>query len=517
MKTQENLIKSAQEMSKQWTVTPITADGIAIALSRLDSLVERMMAETGVPGVCVGVIHDGTIKYEKGFGVRDIRNPQNKIDPDTVFQIASVSKFVGAVAISKVVSDGLASWDDKIKKYMPNIQLSDPYVERNLTVGDLYSHRSGIPGEWGNHLESIGFTQQEIFNTLKYIKLNEPYRLTYSYSNFGMTLGAETVAKKIGMSWSELSEKFLYQPLGMNSTVSLFSKIPTQNLALMHVIHKGKWQPQYRRMADAQSAAGGVSSSVKDLLKLMKLVLDPNQQFIKKDVINQMFTPQVRTGKIAELKDRSNFYGYGINVSVDGSGRTRYTHNGAFFTGTATGVMMIPDAKLGIVVLTNGFPRGIPESIMNIFCDAVELYSRKEPTYSTNFTDWFTLYNSNYIKMLTNNSIVATNPKPQNAIMAHGPSYYIGKYYNQYYGEITISFSQGKYIMTYGRDRKEIIPYDKDTFSLYRCGSDEFVVDCKFDPTDYANMVAVNFTGNGVANTVQIEEFEKPYDVFERI
>lgn len=119
--------------------------------------------------------------------------------------------------------------------------------------------------------------------------------------------------------------------------------------------------------------------------------------------------------------------------------------------------------------------------------------------------------------MLTNNSIVATNPKPQNAIMAHGPSYYIGKYYNQYYGEITISFSQGKYIMTYGRDRKEIIPYDKDTFSLYRCGSDEFVVDCKFDPTDYANMVAVNFTGNGVANTVQIEEFEKPYDVFERI
>ena len=109
-----------------------------------------------------------------------------------------------------------------------------------VTIGDLYSHRSGIPTTAGDDLEGIGFTREQIIDKLRLFPLN-PFRVSYGYTNFGMTTGGEAVATAAGMSWEELSAKELYEPLGMTSTSSTYADFlsPTgsNHVALQRLRH----------------------------------------------------------------------------------------------------------------------------------------------------------------------------------------------------------------------------------------------------------------------------------------
>ncbi len=86
----------------------IPAGRVDEAISKVDGLVGDLMKSTGIPGMAVAVVHGGKTVYAKGFGVRDVSKgdgPDNKVDADTVFQLASVSKSVGATVVAHEVSD----------------------------------------------------------------------------------------------------------------------------------------------------------------------------------------------------------------------------------------------------------------------------------------------------------------------------------------------------------------------------------------------------------------------------
>ncbi|MFM7509505.1 MAG: serine hydrolase domain-containing protein, partial [Actinomycetota bacterium] len=152
----------------------------------LDRIVERTMEATGVPGVQVGVVHDGQVVFAKGYGVTEA-GTDRRVTPETVFQIASLSKPIGATAVAAVVGRGDIAWDQPVVTELPDLRLSSEYVTQNVTVADFYSHRSGLPGDTGgNDLELIGFDQTSIIPRLAALPL-EPFRATYSYSNFGLT------------------------------------------------------------------------------------------------------------------------------------------------------------------------------------------------------------------------------------------------------------------------------------------------------------------------------------------
>ena len=78
----------------------------------IDRLVERTMTAYQVPGIAVGVVKDGKLVYAKGFGVREAGKP-DKVDPDTLFQIASNTKAFTAAALAILVDEGRIHWDDK--------------------------------------------------------------------------------------------------------------------------------------------------------------------------------------------------------------------------------------------------------------------------------------------------------------------------------------------------------------------------------------------------------------------
>ncbi len=156
---------------------------------------------------------------------------------------------------------------------LPGFALADPWVTDHLTISDLYTHRSGLPDHAGDGLEDLGYNRAQVLEKLRQLPLN-PFRITYEYTNFGVTAGAEAVAAAAGTDWETLSQNTIYGPLGMTSTSSRFADYQArENRTVGHILEDGKYKVGPVRDADAQSPAGGVSSSVNDMAKWLDMVL----------------------------------------------------------------------------------------------------------------------------------------------------------------------------------------------------------------------------------------------------
>ncbi|OOK70552.1 beta-lactamase family protein [Mycobacterium kansasii] len=165
----------------------IPAGRIDEAVAKLDGLVAELMKTSGIPGMAVAVVHGGKTLYAKGFGIKDASKtdgPDNRVDADTVFQLASVSKSVGATVVAHEVGTHVVTWDTPVVAKLPWFELGDAYVTSHVTIADLYSHRSGLPDHAGDPLEDLGYDGQQVLQRLKYLPL-APFRISYAYTNFG--------------------------------------------------------------------------------------------------------------------------------------------------------------------------------------------------------------------------------------------------------------------------------------------------------------------------------------------
>jgi CubicO group peptidase (beta-lactamase class C family) len=206
-----------------------TKEKVMAAISKLESSAETTIESNGVPGLAIAVVYQDVVVYLKGFGVREV-GKDDLVDADTVFQLASCSKAIAATIVAAIVQDGkTVTWDTRIADVDPEFRLHDAYPTAELTIRDLFAHRSGLPGDAGNDLENLGFGREEILHRLRYLKPESSFRSAYSYSNFGITEGAVAAAKAAGLAWEDAAEERLYKPLGMTSTSSRYSDFRQTN------------------------------------------------------------------------------------------------------------------------------------------------------------------------------------------------------------------------------------------------------------------------------------------------
>ncbi len=411
---------------------PIPEGQVAAAVSGVDGLVADIMARTGVPGVAVAVVAPQAL-LTKGYGVRETGKP-GAIDPDTVFQLASVSKSVGATVVATQVTAGKVGWDSRMGDLLPWFRLKEPAVSAMLTVGDLYSHRSGLPDHAGDDLEDLGFDRRAILERLGLLPL-APFRDSYAYTNFGLTAGAMAVAAAAGTDWDTLSEETVYGPLGMTRTSSRFDDyIHRDNRAVPHVRLDGRWVARYQRQPDAQTPAGGVSSSAADMARWMQLVLGDGtvagERLIDPAALLPALSPQSVSAPPATPDSRAGFYGFGFGVDVTPAGRVRLNHSGAFALGAATTFMMLPSAGVGITVLTNGAPVGAPEAIAFGFLDLVQ--------FGRVTRDWYTVLAPLFEGMSAPFGTLAGKEPPADPAPSMPLETYAGSYDNPYYGPLTV-------------------------------------------------------------------------------
>src|SRR5947199_1494892 len=187
----------------------VTSEQVTRAIQELEKLAQKQIQENALPGLAIAVVFQDKTVYAKGFGVRDT-SAKVPIDADTVFQLASLSKPIGSTVVAELVGEGKITWDSKLSVLDPTFAMSDPWVTREITIRDMYAHRSGLPEHAGDLLEDLGFTRAEILYRLRYQHPGSSFRSHYAYTNFGMTEGGSAAAKAYGLEWEEASKQNLY-------------------------------------------------------------------------------------------------------------------------------------------------------------------------------------------------------------------------------------------------------------------------------------------------------------------
>ena len=123
------------------------------------------------------------VVFTKGYGVLELGKP-DKVDENTVFAIASNSKAFTAASLAILVDEKKIAWNDKVIKYVPWFQMSDPWVTSEITIRDLVSHRSGLATFSGDLLwYETNYSAEEILRRAKYLKPISSFRSAYGYQN----------------------------------------------------------------------------------------------------------------------------------------------------------------------------------------------------------------------------------------------------------------------------------------------------------------------------------------------
>jgi CubicO group peptidase (beta-lactamase class C family) len=442
------------------------------ALKKMDAFIVETMAKTKVPGLAVAVVYGDKTVFARGYGVRRVGDP-TKVDADTVFEIASVSKPIASTIVASLVGTGDVSWDDRIAVLDPDFALSDKDATAQVTVRDLFSHRSGLPTGGGDVLEDLGYSRPEVLTRIRYVPLAGAFRQTYHYSNFGLTEGAIAAVRKTGKPWEQIADERLFSRIGMTSTSYRYSDYENNpDKAALHVLWNGEYHNWFVREADSEAPAGGASSNVRDLAKWIALQLNGGRfggvQVVDTKALDETHKAQICSaveGPVAMDKCPGGFYGLGWNVNKTPDGELQLGHSGAFLLGTSTAVYMIPDEHIGVVVLVNGTPTGVPESVCLAFLD----YFR----YGEVKRDYMTLLTPIFDNMMKESQDVGPDyskmEAPKKPAAAKNLASYAGTYVSQYYGALKIEVREGRLVLLLPpRDSyHELTHWDGDTFTFY--------------------------------------------------
>jgi CubicO group peptidase (beta-lactamase class C family) len=458
----------AQDPAASPVAQGVTPDSIAAACDQIVEFTANLREQAGVPGIALCVVYRDEVVLVEGFGVREV-GESNPIDGNTVFQLASVSKSLAATTVAAAIGDGAASWDSRVDDLDPAFAMSDPWITNEVTVRDFFSHRSGLPDHGGDDLEDLGYDRKEILHRLRYIQPAGSFRADYAYTNFGLTAAAVAVAKAAGSEWEELAATRLYEPLGMTSTSSRFDDyISAENRAVPHVLIDGSYVAKYQRQPDAQSPAGGVSSTVSDLAQWMRMLLGNGslggEAIVDPTALGETFRPHI-TSNAAENPslDRTGFYGLGWNVGYDAEGDVTIGHSGGFAMGAGTTVYLRPAHEFGIAVLSNAAANGIVESIALSFIDlattgtiAYDYFSILEPIIAE---DMLPKYGRD----------IDYTVAPADASPAQPLDVYAGRFESDLYGIAEVAIDGNALVLHLGPDQTAYAMrhYTHDTF-LYQ-------------------------------------------------
>ncbi|MFJ6769924.1 serine hydrolase [Kitasatospora sp. NPDC091257] len=477
----------------------LTDQQVASAVDRIDAYVQDALRRTGVPGLALAVVHQDKVVHAKGFGVRELGKPDT-VTPDTVFQLASVSKPIASTVVATAVGQKSAAWDDPVTAHDPGFALADPWVTGHVTIADLFSHRSGLPDHADDLLQDLGYQRDYILQHLRDQPL-APFRASYAYTNYGLTEAAVAVARTKGAPWETLSSDTLYKPLGMTSTSSLRSAYDSAaNKAVPHVRKSDGtgWQVSTTENADPQSPAGGVSSTVQDLSRWMRLQLAggsfEGRQIVDTAALSETWLPHSLSNPPAAPAGNPGQYGLGWNVGRDTRGRLRLNHSGGFALGAATVVTLLPAEQLGIVVLTNGQPTGLPEAV------AEEFFDLAQEGHET--VDWLAFLGKVVpAALLSGVSPTDYTKPPADAAPAEPDAAYVGTYANGHYGPLTVTTGNGgALVMSLGPEDLQfpLQHYAGDVFSFRTRGENA------------VGLSGVTFTvgADGRASTVVVEQLD---------
>ncbi len=311
-------------------------------------------------GVSIAVVKNGEVILSNAYGYRD-RESRLPVTEDTVFQVGSTTKSFAALTFAMLADAGKLSLDEPLNHDGdPLIQLKDERITRALSVVDILSHRSGLPG---NDLLWIltSFSRQELFSRVKYLDLKPgAFREESQYNNILYMASRLPFEKVNGDTWEDFLKSRVLDPLEMSSsTTSNAVATQSQNFALPYF---GETKLE-RRNVEPIGPAGALNSSLKDMTTWLRFHLDGGKtlrgdRLISEVLLDNMYSPHaVIANPIVFLMQGQGWLGKKVNYGLgwflgEVDGKKTIFHSGNV-DGFSSLIVFIPELSLGTVILTN--------------------------------------------------------------------------------------------------------------------------------------------------------------------
>jgi CubicO group peptidase (beta-lactamase class C family) len=326
----------------------------------LDTYVQREMKKWNVPGLAVAVVKDGKTVVSKGYGVRDISKPAEKVDENTLFQIASNSKAYTATSLALLAYQRRLSLDDKVTKWMKDFALKDPLATADIRVRDLLCHRIGFETfqsdmlNWGCNL-----SRKQLITNMREVNAVYPFRAHYGYCNAAFLTAGEIIPLVCDTTWDDFIKYHFFKPLEMTRTTSMWQGINSDNNACKpYTLADGKLMVMPYVNVDNLGPAASINSCVKDISHWLLMQLDSGRykgkQVVPFPVLQMTRSSQTVVGdQYSPVFPTKHFQTYGLGwFLADYNGKKIISHDGGA-NGFVTTTCFIPEMNLGITVLTN--------------------------------------------------------------------------------------------------------------------------------------------------------------------
>ncbi|OGU01935.1 MAG: hypothetical protein A2W29_01220 [Gemmatimonadetes bacterium RBG_16_66_8] len=313
----------------------------------LAALAETRMKEFGVPGVALGIAHNGTVAI-RGLGVTNVEDPL-PVTAHTVFPIASISKTFAATAMLRLVEQGKVSLRSPVRAYLPDFRVRDEAASRDVTVWHLLTHLGGWEGQVSGPDRGTE-TLTNFVSTVTDLMQVAPPGAAWSYNNAGFSIAGRVIEVVTGTPINRAIRDLVFEPLRLEHAGTTAGEFIVNRFAAGHTTRDGTPALNRPFAPSASVTAGGVGLCITDLLAYARFHMGDGtaangERVLTRESLELLRTPQAR--KQATDDD------IGIGWHLRSVGPVRTASHGGTLGGHILLLEIIPERDFAIAILTN--------------------------------------------------------------------------------------------------------------------------------------------------------------------
>jgi len=319
------------------------------ALATIEKAIDQKRQELGIPGASLVIVKDDRVIYIKGLGLKNVEK-KLPVTPNTLFAIGSSSKAFTAMITVMTADEHKLSLDDSPKKYLPYFNLRDPDAASKITIRDLLSHRSGL-----NRTDLAMITgvlnRAELIEVAAKAKPTAKLGEKFQYQNVMYAAAGEATAQAQHSTWDKLIASMIFVPLGMrasDTTVQAMQKSPDFSFGYEYNASTKQTRRLPQREISAAAPAGAINSNARDMAQWVRFMLNGGvvngKRLVSEKGFNEIVAKQMNVGGTVD---------YGLGWFIRQWNKHKVLEHGGNIDGFNAQVALMPDQRLGFVLLTN--------------------------------------------------------------------------------------------------------------------------------------------------------------------
>ena len=442
-------------------------------LREFDKYAEEGMKDWNIPGMAVGIIQGDRVIFAKGYGFRNLETSE-PVTPETLFQIGSTSKAFTATLVAMIVEEGKFGWDDRVVDVFPGFMMYDPWVTREFRIVDVMAQRSGLESYSGDFLALMGYNRDQMIQAIRYIKPITSFRSAFAYQNHLFLVAAKLVEIASGKTWEDNVKDRIFKPLGMNSSsMDLNSFIESKNATIMYRRTEDGMKPLSKddicySWVYTYGPAGGINSNINDMTRWLRFQMSDGKangnSLVSRETLDFLHAPKtiISPQLNPSLAKEHQYYCQGW-VSKEKNSYSMVWHTGGT-SGCKTMLAFVPNAKIGVVVLSNVVDNKLADALAEKFFDMY--FGIPAQDYSKQYLE---------ISRKNQEKAEANKPRPPASPVQPGDlSKYAGNYENEWFKDARIVIKGGKLELIFGPadTRFALKHWDRERFTAFFPGEE---------------------------------------------